>query len=397
MKRKVVGVGKITQTIEETTKYMWRNQKNRLFMLIMLGLMLVYVLLFAPDFHSNYDQDMEELRTEMTGNAVQAQNAKDNGHIVPSIMTGTTAYIEQEFEFGAQRELYTTIKHGDIYRYLELKDVWAPTTTDTDIASLFYDIFGEDPLFIKNQAYREQVPNLNFHVVHEITSLQQIHLFLIGMGPLILLSGLIFMISEVHTKDLTLSTQKSGLPLRWQGYLLVQSLTALGFVLAFYAVFFGVFYLVNGLLHGFGGLFYPISLPFTGSGLTIGWFLLRTLPYIFILFILFTRLNTLISLWTGQAVVSMGLLIFIVFFSKIYMDAYTGDVLPFNLAYLPTSYLSFGKIIIGEHGLTTGIADLDIYMSGLVVLGITLAVTELILFVTSKRMTRQKYIAWGAN
>lgn len=391
-------MGKITQTIEETTKYMWRNQKNRLFMVIMLGLMIIYVLLFAPDFNRNQDYDMESLRTEMIGNRTQAENAKANGHIAPSIMTGTTAYIEQEFQFGANRELYTTLKQGDIYRYLEVREMQAPEEGDTDIASLFYNLFGTDPQALKIHSYIENIPELNFHIVHEITSWQQFHLFLIGAGPLILLSGLIFMISDVHTKDLELSTQKSGLPLSWQNYLLVQSLTALGFVLVFYAVFFGLFFLLNGLLHGFGGLHYPISLPFIDDGVDIGWFLLHTLPYILLLFILFTRLNTLISLWTRQAIVSMAVLIFIVFFSTIYMDAYTGEVLPFNLGLLPTSYIEFGQIITGEYGAITPIApNLDVYQSGLVVLVITLMVTEVVLYLSSKWMTRQKFIAWGAN
>ena len=114
-------MGKVRQTIEETAKYMWRNQKNRLFMGIMLVLMVVYVLIFAPHFRSVYDMDMAQLEIEMIGNGVQADNAKKNGLIVPSIMTQTTAYINQEYEFGTQRELLTTLRQGDIYRYLDLQ------------------------------------------------------------------------------------------------------------------------------------------------------------------------------------------------------------------------------------------------------------------------------------
>lgn len=386
-------MGKVTQTMEETVKYMWRNKKNRLFMGIMLGLMLVYVIGFAPDFNRENDLDMLNLETEMIGNGVQADSAKRNGHIVPSIMTGTTAYIQYAHEFGAQREMHTTLKQGDIHRYLETMEMFPQQEKNTDISSFFYGLFGVDPLFMKSMRYQDIVPNLNFHVVHEITSLQQLHLFLLGAGPLILLSGLIFMISDIHTKDLKLSSQKSGIPLSWQNYLLVQAVTALGFVLAFYLVFFGLFYLVNGVLHGFGGLDYPVGIP----NETVGWFLIRTLPYIFLLFILFTRLNTLVSLWTRQAIVSMGLLIFIVFFASIYMDSNTAHILPFNLGYLPTSYISFGDIITGMHGLMPAINGMTVYTSGLIVLAISIALVEIILYVTSKRMTRQKFIAWGAK
>lgn len=389
----MIHLGKVRQTIEETVKYMWRNQKNRLFMSIMLMLMVVYVIIFAPHFHSEYDMDMAQLETEMIGNGVQADNAKKNGLIVPSIMTQTTAYINQEYEFGTQRELLTTLRHGDIYRYLDLQMMEEPKEAETDISTMFYNLFGDDLMFLKSWAFRESVPDLNFHILHEITSLQQLHLFLIGAGPLILLSGLIFMISDVHTKDLTLKSQKSGVPLNWRSYLLVQSMTALGFVLAFYTIFFGAFYILNGVLHGFGGLHYPISFPQE----TVGWFLIRTVPYILILFILFSRLNTLISLWTRQSIVSMASLVFIVFFSSIYLDGAAADILPFNLGFLPISYIDLGQVIAGRHALVPAIRGLTVYTSGLVVLGLTILVVEIILYITSKRITRQKFTAKGAK
>ena len=386
-------MGKVTQTVQETIKYMWRNKKNRLFMSIMLVLMVVYVIVFAPHFNSEYDLDMDELHTEMLGNQAQAESAKANGLITPSIMTQTTAYIEQLYQFGTERELYTTIKQGDLHRYLEIQDMNLPQDRETSLSTMFYSIFGMEPLSLKSWAYREKIPELNFHIVHEITSLQQIHLFLIGAGPLILLSGLIFMISDVHTKDLSLSSQKSGIPLNWSGYLFIQGISALGFVVVFYAIFFGLFYLLNGLLHGFGGLHYPISFPQE----TIGWFLVRTLPFIFLLFILFTRLNTLISLWSRQAVVAMAVLLFIVFSSSIYLDNFTGQIVPFNLGLLPMSYIDFGSVINGMHNLLPVFNGLTVYSSGLLVLGITIIGVEIMLFISAKRVTRQRFMVKGAN
>ena len=386
-------MGEVTQTVQETIKYMWRNKKNRLFMSIMLVLMVVYVIVFAPHFNSEYDLDMDELHTEMLGNQAQAESAKANGLITPSIMTQTTAYIEQLYQFGTERELYTTVKQGDLHRYLKIKEMSLPEDRDTDLSTMFYSIFGMEPLSLKSWAYREKIPELNFHIIHEITSLQQIHLFLIGAGPLILLSGLIFMISDVHTKDLSLSSQKSGIPLNWSGYLFIQGISALGFVVVFYAIFFGLFYLLNGVLHGFGGLHYPISFPQE----TIGWFLVRTLPFIFLLFILFTRLNTLISLWSRQAVVAMAVLLFIVFSSSIYLDNFTGQIVPFNLGLLPMSYIDFGSVINGMHNLLPVFTGLTVYSSGLLVLGITIIGVEIMLFISAKRVTRQRFMVKGAN
>lgn len=373
----------------ETFKYMWRNRKNQLFMVIMLSLMLIYTIFIVQDYNQHLDVDVDNLEMEMIGNANQASYAEEQGRLEPSVMTGTTAYIEQTSEFGRQRELLTTLKQGDIYRYLSRNYlIEASDEPPTGISGLFYSLLGVDPLYGKQHRYITEVDNLNFHIVHEITSLQQIQLFLLGAGPLILLSGLAFMISDVHTKDRELASQKLGLPLSWRKNLLSQSFAALAFVGMFYLVFLGVFYLANGILHGFGLFSYPISMGWS----TIGEFLLRTIPYLLLLLLIFTRLNTLFSLWTRHPIISMILLLFIIFSSSIYMDSVSISEMSFNLGYLPISYVSFGKIVAGQHFLRPIAEGLSVYNSGLIVLGVTLIVTELLVYISSKKITRQKFL-----
>lgn len=79
------------------------------------------------------------------------------------------------------------------------------------------------------------------------------------------------------------------------------------------------------------------------------------------------------------------------------MDAYTGETLSFNIGYLPISYIDFGKVITNRLSLMPIADGLTVYTSGLIVLAGTLIVTELTLYLTSKRMTRQKFIALGAK
>jgi len=380
------------QTSLETIKYMWRNAKNRLFMVILTLLMLIYVFLFAPDFNQQFDVDMNSLENELVGNITQAQHAKEEGWLEPSIMTSTTTYHEQTQAYGRQRALYTTLKQGDIYRYLDNHFAGGePQDEEIGVKSLFYSLFGIDPIYHKQQRYVNEVENLNFHIVHEITSLQQLHLFFLGAGPLILLTGLAFMISDVHTKDRNLPSQKLGIPLSWQKNLLSQSLAALSFVLGFYIAFFALFYLVNGVLHGFGSFTLPISTSLS----TVGDFLLKSVPYILLLMFLFTRLNTLFSLWTKHPLITMTLLIFVIFSANIYIDSYTLAYHPFNFGLLPISYIHFGQIISGGHFLRPIIEGLDVYTSGLIVLGLTIIITELLVYLSSKKMTRQHFMVKG--
>lgn len=387
--------GRMKQISTETLKYMWRNRKNQLFMVVMILLMLFYTIFIVQDYNQHQDVDIDTLETEMRGNANQATHAEDQGWLEPSSYTGTTAYIEKIGEFGQQRELFTILKQGDIYRYLSSNYVALISGGSEEepigpagISGLFYNLLGVDPIYQKQHRYITEIENLNFHIVHEITSLQQIHLFLLGAGPLILLSGLAFMISDIHTKDRSLSSQKLGMPLSWQKSLLSQSLAALAFVGMFYLVFLGLFYLINGILHGFGLFSYPISMGWN----TIGEFLIRTIPYFFLLIMIFTRLNTLFSLWTRHPIITMILLLFIIFSSSIYMDSTSISEMGFNLGYLPISYISFGKIVSGQHHLQPIREGLTVYNSGLIVLAITLIIIEILVYFSSKKITRQKFM-----
>ena len=84
----------------------------------------------------------------------------------------------------------------------------------------------------------------------------------------------------------------------------------------------------------------------------------------------------------------MTILLFVIFFSTIYMDASTGDLLPFDVRLLPLFYIDFGEVIrLGN----------TIYTRGLIVLGITFIVIEMVLWLTTKRVTRQRFTRKGVH
>lgn len=184
----------MSQVIKETIKYMWRSEKNRLFMVLSTALVFVYALLVVPNISGEDEVDIDMMEREMYGNVVQFENALDEGLIVPSIMTGTTSYNTLRREYVAQRELLTALKQGDAKRYIEIS--YRPETTiggdeASGLEQLAFNVFGyelEQPhQQAKNQVYLNEVEDLSFHTVHDRTSFQQIHLFLIGLGPVLLL------------------------------------------------------------------------------------------------------------------------------------------------------------------------------------------------------------------
>lgn len=395
------------QVTLETTRYMWRNEKNRLFMGILTILVFFYTLFVVPNISGENEINISNLERDMQGNVVQFEQALKDGLIVPNALTGTTAYTGMRRSYVAQREVLTALKQGDVRRYISI-----PYRPNAEIAELSgleqlaYDFLGyemEQPFQAqKNHYYATEVEDLSFHIVHDRTSIQQLNLFLLGFGPILLLLGLIFMISDVHVKDRSLETQKVGHPLSWQKYTWVQAMSALGFVAAFYVALGLGFYLLNGILHGFGSFQFPTGFYEANFKIgvynsenfqleTISWFMLRIAPYLALLGYFFARLNTLLSLWTKQAVVTMALGMFTVLFQFIYYGSEATELLGLHIKQFPQTYFNIGKVLTGRFELQIGEAIPDLFSQGLLVLGITIVIIELLIYISSKKITRQKF------
>lgn len=395
------------QVIKETTKYMWRSEKNRLFMGLTTILVLLYTLFVVPGLSGEAEMNTAHLERDMNGNVVQFEQALNDGLIVPNALTGTTAYRELRQNYVNQREVLTALKQGDVRRYIATP--YRANIEETErvgVEQLAYNLLGyemeqtfQQP---KYAVYLNQETDLSFHTVHERTSLQQLHLFLLGYGPILLLAGLIFMISDVHVKDRSLGTQKIGYPLKWGAYNWVQSMTALGFVMTFYIALGVLFYGLNGLFYGFGSLSLPVGFYEANFSIgvfhadnfqvrTIGWFLMQSLPYLLLLSYLFTRFNTFVSLWTRQSVVSMALGFFVLVFQFIYYGSDSRTLLGFPVTNFPQTYFDFGKIITGRFELQIGESIPDIAIHGLLVLGLAVLMIEILIYISTKIMTRQKF------
>ena len=394
------------QIIKETLKYMWRNKKNRLVMVLSLGVVLVHSLLILPNLTEDFDVDVAQLERSIVSNQQTFEDRLETGQTLPSFFTGTSAYQQARNEYVNQRELLTAMRTGDARRYLTIN--YRP---QEDPGSVMEDEGFNIPILgyaqerefqaMKNQVYVNEVEPLSFHHIHDRTSLQQMHLFLIGWGPYILIFLLLFMISDVVTKDRKLTTQKLGVSKNWFTYLMVQSLAALGFVALFFAVITGIFYLVNGIQYGFGfgslpaGAFEaaPEGEPFHASiwsVIDLSTFFIRALPLLALLLYSFTRLNTLVSLIVKQDVVVLIATSFALLFPFLYYGEETTELLGLNISWYPQTYYQVG-------GAATGMIDAIVqepvpYSRGIIVLLVTLLIIEGLNYLASKLITRQTFL-----
>lgn len=402
----------LKQVTKETYRYMWRNKKNRLFIGLAFAFVFVYVVLLLPRIPGPGEVDIGDLEREMYANQQQFEDRLESGMTAPSGMTGTNVYEVAHNEFVAQRELLTALRQGDIYRYLEIP--YRPETDEGNVGSVGHS-FGDFDFSImgtpleepfrsqKYQFYAQEVSDLSFHTVHNRTSTQQLYLFLLGLGPVILLLSSVFLLSDTLVKDRQLKTQKIGQPSHWQTYLYVQSMASLSFVLLFFLAL-GLFFVgLNSLLHGFGSLALPIgyveAIFESGQGevirlelRSVGWFLGRVLPYGFLLFYLIARLNVLFSLVLKHPVVVMVAGFFIILFQQLYYGEETSELVGVHLSWYPQTYINIGEVLTGHMEVQWQEAIPDFMQRGWLVLGVSVFVLEILLYGVSKKVTRQKFV-----
>lgn len=395
------------QVIRETFTYMWRNKKNRLVILLCFGAVLIHSLFILPNTPGIDEVNIESMQRSMEGNRQTFEDNLEDGMTIPTVMTGTSAYEVARNEYVNQRELLTALETGDVRRYLDIPYRPTPDTmgSDDNEGMSLFSVLGTDKerdyQNMKENAYVDLIEPLSFHVVHNRTSLQQLHLFFLGLGPYILLFLLLFMISDVTTKDRKLSTQKAGVPVNWFVYLLLQSLAGLGFVLLFFLALGGSFIVLNGILHGFGSFNLPVGQfianppgePFYLSGpglMPIGEFFLKALPYLGLLLYGFTRLTTLFSLLLKHDVVVLLASLFVLLFPQLYFGEGVRQLMGYSVSWFPQSYFHFGDVATGSVSLLT--REFVPYSRGLVVLGITIILIELFVFIASRVVKRQKFV-----
>lgn len=357
---------------------------------------MIHSLVILPNRPGHDEVDMDRLEQQMHSNRQTFEDQLDKGLTVPTFFTGTSAYEVARNEYVNQRELLTALNNGDVRRYLEIP--YRPMVEQSfgeQEGSFSVMGYGKESSFsfAKKDIYLNDTEPLTFHVVHERTSMQQLHLFLTGLGPYVLILLLLFMISDVITKDRALRTQKAGVPINWFKYLFIQSVTALGFVVLFFAALSGIFFLVNGLQYGFGSVDLPVGA--VGEATTaymapptitmeVGTFLLQTLPYLIVLLYGFTRLNSLFSLLFRHDIVTFIASVFALLFPFLYYSAGTTDLLGFDLSFYPQTYYHFGDVV-------TGIAGMP-YERGLIVLGVTVVILELLNILAATFIKRQQYV-----
>lgn len=392
----------------ETFKTLMRNSKNRLVIVVAFLGVVVYSGVVLPNLEPLNTVDMDRLEIDMLGNRGLMENQFEQGTTEANLFTGQSTYQMAKEEFRQQRAFKTAIETGDVRRYIQLdyvpeevadqmKDYYLQNSSEP-MKDLGYD---QTNRRLRLESYLEEVPNPTFHLIQEKTSWQQIHLFLLNWGPVLLLIVTVFLASDVVTRDREVRTQKAGVPYAWSKYLFVQSAAVFCFTGLFLLVVGIWFFLVNGLLFGFGSLDLKVPLYTYSSDyvtndsvfglMPLGTFLWKSLPFLMLFLYVMIRLSVLFSLLFRNDVVVLMVGVFAVVFEKLYYNRRMRDIFGIDLSFFPQTYIDFGKVVSGEKNFLLN-TPMITWERGLAVIVGTVLVVELLLWAATKVITRQRFV-----
>ena len=209
------------------------------------------------------------------------------------------------------------------------------------------------------------------------------------------------------SKDRKHPTIKAGKPIDWRMYIFYQSV-AVFVICGLYMIGTMVIYTaVNGLLFGFG----PLGIEITSYAMTpqentlintyrgdmsfFGYqnaWIYVGLSMVFILVMMYVliRVSMLFSLIFRQDMIVLVLSILLVTVSSIYLADSSAGIFGIDPWYLPHNYIEIGRVLMGEMNYIA-FTDQFTFVNGLIAMAFTLLVVEVLLFVTSFIMNRQRF------
>lgn len=393
----------------ETFKKIYRNKKNRLiFLLAFLGIIL-YSFIYLPNLNNPLTIDTDELTLETESAYGMKESRLDSGDIAVNSFTGVDTYSLAKYDYEYNFKYYDALQKGDVSRLLELKSGnGVPLFTQAALkdyaeqkhSGQFLEMDFERMIIESNLSALRDIENPTTHEFNGKTGIQQLYSFFLNYGPLIILFITIFTASEVLVDDRKHHTLKAGQPLGWRKYIFYQSLSVFFIIMSGFAVLLAFFFLLISLLYGFGDLSLANTHYEFNGGYRAGEenfftepitaFIMQSLIITAVLVYLFIRLNAALSLVFRHDVIVMIAGLVIVAFNRLYSGGGEDSFLGIGAHLFPQNYFEFGNILSGRQNFLT-LSNNFTFETGLIVLTVTIIITEIILGILAGWMTRQKF------
>lgn len=384
---------------------MIKLKKNFLFVFALLLFMLLYIFFILPKQQSIYTFDANQAKQDADDLAYSIKGMENREGTGVGGMTGP-AYATNVEKYIVDNSMVHAYEDRSYHRFLRLYLMNIFHTLPGKIAPLIIDSPFPDKdvnhKFIQTltmyESYIEDDIPLSGTIIEQKTSVQALYHFLLSNGVFLLLFLVIYFSSDVLVKDRQNKTILQGIPISWYRLINLKSSVAIVYTFLVITLFLVIAILTIGIQNGFGSFTFKIPTIFgeydaLGENyhlMQLGKFLLLSAAFLCLFTVLLTRLNMVFSLIFRNAWVVLMICSIILFAEQIYLTRTSREIFGIDIAFLPQTYFDFANVITGERMYLLN-TDSITYTRGLLVIGITIIVVEIMLFIMSKTIGKRRF------
>ncbi|WP_432357764.1 hypothetical protein [Sporosarcina sp. UB5] len=385
-----------------------RSRRNIPFILFIGVLLLSYCLVLLPNEKTKETYEPNEVRAFLTDLEVEQKYREEKGNTGVILFTGMPVYAINAYYYKLNQALLTAYEDKNYHRFLYLRNFSLQGneyeyTSDENLFALS-PFPGKDRSHLYKQTmmrYEDYLANdypITYGLMYEKTGLQVMQKFLQTNGILFILFCAIYFSSDLLSRDRKYRSVLQGIPLSWYRQLNMKSLSTF-----FYSLLVVVGTLIVGVLimsvqFGFG--YFDLHVPIMIAQKTfkiedydvisIAVFLGKTLLVVPLLIFLFIRLNVILGLLFKNEWLVLLFSSFILFLDRLFVSRTTRELFGIDISFYPQTYFDFGKIVDGEKNFLLNTETIS-YMKGIIVLLVTVAVIELVIFILSKIINKRRF------
>ncbi|MCG7344611.1 hypothetical protein MHZ92_10720 [Sporosarcina sp. ACRSL] len=386
----------------------FRSRRNIPFILFISVLLLSYCLILLPNEETKETYYPDEVRNYLTDLELEQKLREEKGNTGVIQMTGMPVYAMNANSYKLNQAMLTAYEDKNYYRFLYLRNYFLldneyDYTSDENLFTLS-PFPGKDRAHLYKQTmmrYEDYLTNdypITYGLMYEKTGLQALQKFLQSNGILFILFCAIFFSSDVLSRDRNNRSVLQGIPISWYRQLNLKSLSVFFYSLLVVLGIIVVGVIVMSLQFGFGyfNLHVPIMIAqqtFTMEDydvISIAVFLGKTLIVVPLLIFLFVRLNVIFGLLFKNEWLVLLFSSFILFSDRIFVSRTERELFGIDISFFPQTYFDFGKIVDGEKNFLLNTETIT-YAKGIIVLLVTLAVIELVIFILSKIINKRRF------
>ncbi|WP_039042604.1 hypothetical protein [Sporosarcina sp. ZBG7A] len=384
------------------------KSKRTIPFLLFIGVLLIsYCFLLVPNRETKETFHPEEIKEYLTGVEVEQNQRMKSGNTGIILMTGDPVFARNDYDHGLFSALLNSYEDRNFLRYLHLRAYYLesdPSVYLQDENLFKYSPYpGKDREHLYHQTmlrYEDYLMNdrrITEALLFEKTGIQSLQTFLHTYGFYFFLFCAVYFSSDILSRDRTHRTVLQGLPMSWYRQLNLKTLAAFSYTLLVLitVLLTGFFVLSSQFGFGYFNLHVPImtaqntfSIEEYGV-ISMVKFIGLSLAALPLLLFLLIRINVILSLLLKNEWLVLLLGTFVIFSERLYDTRTTRDILGIDISYFPQTYFDFGKIVTGEKNFLLNTETITL-AKGIIVLLITAAIIEAVLFVLSRVVTKRR-------